>query len=89
MNSQLVGSDSTHHNLTYIFTNILREELSEDEKTLIDGIEPFYEEATFRAGEPIFQKDTHPDAFYIVLKGTVAVPRDRKRSEKIGISKPL
>lgn len=89
MNSQLVGSDSTHHKLTYIFTNILREELSEDEKTLIDGIEPFYDETTFRAGEPIFQKDTHPDAFYIVLKGTVAVPRDRKRSEKIGISKPL
>ncbi len=89
MNSQLIGSDSSHHKLTYIFTNILREELSEDEKTLIDGIEPYYEETTFREGQLIFQKDTHPDAFYIVLKGAVAVPRDRKRSEKIGNPKTL
>jgi len=82
LNSQLTGSDSSHHKLTYIFSNILREKLSEDEKSLIDGIEPFYEQATFKGGEPIFQKDTHPDAFYIVLKGAVAVPSDRKRSQK-------
>ncbi|KAK1736025.1 sulfate permease family inorganic anion transporter [Skeletonema marinoi] len=89
LNSHLIDSDSSHHKLTYIFTNILREELSEDEKSLIDGIGPYYEETTFRGGEPIFQKDTHPDAFYIVLKGAVAVPRDRKRSEKIASPKVL
>lgn len=87
--SQLIGSDASHHKITYIFTNILRDELSEEEKTLIDGIEPFYEQATFKGGEPIFQKDTHPDAFYIVLKGAVAVSSDRKRSERTTMGSPI
>lgn len=78
--SQLNSSQLTASDLSQLFTNILREELSEDEKSLIDGIDPFYEQTTFKGGEPIFLKDTHSDAFYIVLKGSVAVPRDRKRS---------
>lgn len=74
---------SAHHKLTYIFANILRDEISDHEKSLIDGIQPYYEEVTFRGNEAIFQKDTHPDAFFVVLKGEVAVPRDKIRSETL------
>lgn len=80
MHSQL---GSAHHKLTYIFANILRDEISDHEKSLIDGIQPYYEEVTFRGNEAIFQKDTHPDAFFVVLTGEVAVPRDKIRPERI------
>ena len=77
------GSSTTstgfpHHQVTYIFLNTLRGDLSGDQKGALDGIQSYYEEAEYQRGEQIFQKNTHPDAFYIVVKGTVAVPRDRK-----------
>ena len=60
------GSEgSSHHKLTYIFLNVLRGELSD-------------EEMNFRSGDSVFQKNTHPDAFYIVTRGMVAVPSDKK-----------
>ena len=69
-----------HHQLTYIFLNVLRGELSVEEKKVVDGIVSYYEEARYQPGETIFQKNTHPDAFYIVVKGAVAVPHDRRGS---------
>ncbi|KAL7546487.1 hypothetical protein ACHAWF_009819 [Thalassiosira exigua] len=60
-----------------IFENILRGELSEEEKELADGIQPYYDEALYQPGETVFQKNTHPDSFYIVLEGAIAVPRER------------
>jgi len=66
-----------HHQLTYIFLNVLRGDLNEEEKGVVDGIQSYYEEAEYQRGQTIFEKNTHPDAFYIVVKGEVAVPRDR------------
>jgi CRP-like cAMP-binding protein/anti-anti-sigma regulatory factor len=37
----------------------------------IDG-QRYYEEVELNSGELVFQKDTHSDAFYVVLKGKVA-----------------
>lgn len=73
-----LSTASPHHALTYIFLNTLRGDLSEEEKEVVDKIQPHYEEVEYRPGEPIFQKNTHPDSFFIVVKGAVAVPRDRK-----------
>ena len=82
------SSESTnhpHHQLTYIFLNVLRGELSEEEKEVVDSIQPYYEEAKYRPGEAVFVKNTHPDAFFIVLQGSVAVPSDRKGSTPLMI----
>eukprot|EP00571_Detonula_confervacea_P008034 CAMPEP_0172316884 /NCGR_PEP_ID=MMETSP1058-20130122/29856_1 /TAXON_ID=83371 /ORGANISM="Detonula confervacea, Strain CCMP 353" /LENGTH=901 /DNA_ID=CAMNT_0013031315 /DNA_START=50 /DNA_END=2755 /DNA_ORIENTATION=+ len=75
-----VSTSSPHHQVAFIFLNVLRGELSTEEKEVVDSIEQYYEKAKYRPGEPIFQKNTHPDAFFIVLQGSVAVPADRKGS---------
>lgn len=74
-----------HHQLTYIFLHVLRGDLNEHEKELVDGIEAHIVEAKYQPGEVIFQKNTHPNAFYVVLKGTVAVPRDMSGSLSLEI----
>lgn len=73
-----LSTGNPHHQLTYIFLNVLRGDLSAAEKELVDGIQDYCEEAEYQPGAEIFHKNTHPDAFYIVVKGAVAVPRDRK-----------
>ena len=86
---ELLSSTSTmgpsHHQLTYIFLNILRGELSSEEKIIVDEIQPFYEEVKYQTGEAIFRQGTHPEAFYIVLQGSVAVPLDRRGARHVRI----
>lgn len=73
------GSRLHHHELTYIFLNVLRGELSEEEKDIIDKeISSYSDEVEYRAGELVFQKNTHPDAFYVVTHGSVAIPRNKR-----------
>ena len=72
-----VPSSSTH---LFIFRNMLSGDLSQEEKGVVDGIQSYYEEAEYRRGDSIFQKNTQPDAFYIVVRGAVAVLRDKKGS---------
>ena len=81
-----MSTGSPHHQLTYIFLNVLRGELSDEEKDVVDSIEPYYEEAKYRTGEAIFQKNTHPDSFFIVLQGSVAVPADRRGAPSMILS---
>ena len=47
---------------------------SEEEKDALERLDDqrYHEEKGYSCGQLIFQKDTHPDAFYIVLKGSVA-----------------
>mmetsp|Transcript_53463 Transcript_53463/g.113558 ORF Transcript_53463/g.113558 Transcript_53463/m.113558 type:complete len:540 (+) Transcript_53463:1372-2991(+) len=75
-----VSGEFPHHQLTYIFLNVLRGDLSEEEKAAVDCIQSYYEEAEYQRGQSVFKKNTHPDAFYIVVSGAVAVPRDRQGS---------
>ena len=75
-----VSIGSPHHQLAYIFLNLLRGDLSEEEKEVIDGIQEYVEEAEYQPGSSVFMKNTHPDAFFIVTKGAVAIPDDRKGS---------
>ena len=74
--SSRLSLESPHSQLTYIIQQILRGRLTEEERTLVDGLVPFYEEIKYRKGEPIFRKNEHSDAFYIVTKGLVAVPQE-------------
>ncbi|KAL7544042.1 hypothetical protein ACHAXR_013481 [Thalassiosira sp. AJA248-18] len=78
-----MSTGSPHHQLTYIFLSVLQGDLSEEEKVVVDGVQSHYEEATFQPGDTIFQKNTHPDAFYVVVSGAVAVPKDRKGSSSM------
>mmetsp|Transcript_10128 Transcript_10128/g.20468 ORF Transcript_10128/g.20468 Transcript_10128/m.20468 type:complete len:247 (+) Transcript_10128:423-1163(+) len=71
--------EGTHHQLTYIFLNVLRGELDEDERVIIDkDVSGYYEELKLQAGEFVFRKNTYPDAFFVVTRGSVAVPRNKK-----------
>mmetsp|Transcript_6361 Transcript_6361/g.11332 ORF Transcript_6361/g.11332 Transcript_6361/m.11332 type:complete len:791 (-) Transcript_6361:482-2854(-) len=45
-----------HHQLTYIFLNVLRGDLSEEEEGVVDTIQSYYEESEYRCGDYIFQK---------------------------------
>jgi len=74
--SSRLSLESPHNQLTYIIQQILRERLTEEDKTLVDGLVPFYEEIKYKAADPIFRKNTHSDAFYIVTEGLVAVPQE-------------
>jgi len=74
--SSRLGPETPHNQLTYIIQQILRERLTEEDKTLVDGLVPFYEEIKYKAGDPIFRKNTHSDSFYIVTQGLVAVPQE-------------
>lgn len=72
---QDVGS----HSLASIFKRILGC-TGEDDRILhlLDG-RRFHDQIELRAGQEVFGKDTHSDALYTVLKGTVAVAMDAQR----------
>ena len=81
-----VSTGFPHHEVTYIFLNVLRGDLNADEKTVLDGIPSYYKEAKYLRGDTIFKKNTHPDAFYIVVSGAVAIPRDRGGAPSMTLS---
>jgi CRP-like cAMP-binding protein len=70
-----VLNSGSHHPLTYIIQNVLRGDLNEEDKVVLNGIEEYCKEVMYTKGEPIFQRNTHSDAFYIVTRGIVAVPK--------------
>lgn len=73
-----VSAGFPHHQLTYIFLNVLRGDLSEEEKGTMGGIQSYYEEEEYQRGQSIFKKNTLSDSFYVVVQGAVAVPQDKE-----------
>lgn len=59
--------------ITTILSHMLG--LEQDERKVLRGLEDkrYHEEVTFKAGQLVFNMDTYPSAFYVVLKGAVAV----------------
>jgi CRP-like cAMP-binding protein len=59
--------------IAIIITHILGLEAEERNAVKILEDERYYSELHLQAGQLVFNKDTHPSSFYIVLKGSVAV----------------
>jgi anti-anti-sigma regulatory factor/CRP-like cAMP-binding protein len=65
-------SDLTEQSLARVLNHILG--ASEEEKEALRRLDNhrYHEEKEFSSGDMIFQKNTHADAFYIVLQGSIA-----------------
>jgi len=75
--SSRLTEESPHHRLTYIIQSLLRETLTEEENKLVGGIVRYSQAVKYEPNQTIFLRSTHPDAFYIVINGSVAIPQDR------------
>jgi hypothetical protein len=65
--------ETSEKSIATIITHILG--LEAEERNVVKGLEDerYHSELYLRAGQLVFNKDTHPSSFYIVLKGSVAV----------------
>ncbi len=69
--------------ITTIISHMLG--LEQDERKVLRALEDerYHEEITFKAGQLVINKDTYPGAFYMVLKGSVAVTTSGVKNRKI------
>jgi SulP family sulfate permease len=69
--------------ITTIISHMLG--LEQDERKVLRALEDerYHEEITFKAGQLVINKDTYPGAFYVVLKGSVAVTTSGVKNRKI------
>lgn len=65
---------ATESSVTALISHVLG--LTPEERKVARTLEDerYYSEVTLRAGERLFDTGTYPNAFYIVLKGSIAVP---------------
>jgi MFS superfamily sulfate permease-like transporter/CRP-like cAMP-binding protein len=70
--SHMVAHESEEHSLASVLAHILG--ASKEETEILNRLEDqrYHEEIDVNAGEMIFQKETHSDSFFVVLKGCVA-----------------
>jgi CRP-like cAMP-binding protein len=65
--------ETSEKSIAVIISHILGLEADERNVVKILDDERYYSELHLRAGQLVFNEDTHPSSFYIVLKGSVAV----------------
>ena len=70
--ARISDSDVTEQYLSRVLIHILGS--SEEEKETLRRLDDdrYHEEKAFNSGDMIFQKNTHAEAFYIVLQGSIA-----------------
>lgn len=71
-----VGGGVPKETLPHVFSHILGLHDSELSKLSVLERQEFHEEVIFNEGVVIFRRDTDADAFFIVLKGAVALVRE-------------
>lgn len=71
-----LGAALPKETLPHIFSHILGLQDSELSKLSVLESQEFHEEVMCREGDVIFRRDTNADAFFIVLKGAVALVRE-------------
>jgi len=70
------GAGLPKETLPHIFAHVLGLHDSELSQLSVLERQEFHEEVTFNEGDVIFRRDTTADAFFIVLKGAVALVRE-------------
>lgn len=66
-----------------LIKNILGKDKNLGDDTIIDNITDYCDQVKYVAGEQIFKANTHSDAFYIVISGKVAVPKQLQSTKII------
>jgi CRP-like cAMP-binding protein len=77
--------EASEKSIATIITHILG--LEAEERNVVKGLEDerYHSELYLRAGQLVFNKDTHPSSFYIVIKGSVAVASTEASKKKGGV----
>jgi CRP-like cAMP-binding protein len=72
---RLPSGDLPSTNIESLIKNVLGKDKNLEDDTIIDEITAYCEQVKYMAGEQIFKTNTHSDAFYMVISGMVAVPK--------------